>query len=214
MYVIGWYEISNIFSYISVPHLSNVHECFDYILSFSLTFSDNEILFMLLMQHTQYELMYWSIYKTPILTNCNMNTSSNGYIRATWFPSMASFLFLSNQYRVFIIYNTQRVPNLQYQLSNIWPSISLMKFCRGVQNKEVHHNKNGNKVMSIFQFLFVHFYSYNKAFIVVNHNHSLISFWSDITSRYRIMVHTNRVHFTLTQYLCNTNILIYIWRTY
>ena len=131
-----------------------------------------------------------------MLTNCNMNMSSNGDMRAAWFLTMASFIFLSNQYRVFIIYNTQRVPNLQYKLSNIWPSISLMKFCRGVQNKEVHHNKNGNKVMSFFQFLFMHFYSHNKAFIVVNHNHSLISLWSDITLRYRIMVHINRVHFT------------------
>ena len=144
--------------------------------------------------------MYWSLYSTPILTNCNMNMSSNGDMRATWFLTMASFIFLSNQYRVFIIYNTQRVPNLQYQLSNIWPSISLMKFCRGVQNKEVHHNKNGNKVMSIFQLLFLHFYSHNNAFIVVNHNHSLISFWSDITVRCRIMVYINTERFTLTHH--------------
>ena len=131
-----------------------------------------------------------------MLTNCNMYVSSKWDMRATLFLRSASSILVSNQYRVFIIYNTQRVPNLQYQLSNIWPSISLMKFCRGVQNKEVHHNKNGNKVMSIFQFLFLHFYSHNKAFIVVNHNHSLISLWSDITLRYRIMVHINRVHFT------------------
>ena len=145
--------------------------------------------------------MYWSLYSTPILTNCNMNMSSNGDMRATWFLTMASFIFLSNQYRVFIIHNTQRVPNFQYQLSNIWPSISLMKFCRGVQNKEVHHNKNGNKVMSIFQLLFLHFYSHNNAFIVVNHNHSLISLWSDIIVRYRNMAHINRICFTLTHNL-------------
>lgn len=156
--------------------------------------------------------MYWSIYKTPMLTNCNMNMSSNRDMRATLFLTMASFIFLSNQYRVFIIYTTQRVPNLQYQLSNIWPSISLMKFCRGVQNKEVHHNKNGNKVMSIFQFLFLHFYSHNKAFIVVNHNHSLISLWSDITVRCRIMVHINIVHSTLT-YNLFTRDSYNIWRT-
>ena len=138
---------------------------------------------------------------TQMLTNCNMNMSSKWDMKATLFLTIASSIFLSNQYRVFIIHNTQRVPNFQYQLSNIWPSISLMKFCRGVQNKEVHHNKNGNKVMSIFQLLFLHFYSHNNAFIVVNHNHSLISLWSDIIVRYRNMVHINRICFTLTHNL-------------